>query len=368
MQPCQFCCLRKSLFQLAKEYFREHSGVIGDTYIPTHVLTVLDTPAGEEVIRTMSTLFSTLFWPLQSAVYSFSTENADKGKPGDLKTFGELFTLFTSLSTNCLNYTRVVDGVDVFGNPILPKFHVENGVVSLRFRPPAAAAEHCGPFASYPYKVKEYTKGQMERKLPRDETLGQLLGSQGRRMNPSVSEGIVGLSKYVWNLCANSRTRNDVLRSKIVAMTTTLQPREELYSAKLRLLLIACIRSLQSGRDRNEEESRKRLREIEDRSEVVGQARERKRQRLARLALVEMVTDEEKLGKLSKLALIDQACIRGLKNCQGLKKEALVNLCLRNTERTVYAPVAGDEFNALRDGEVPPDLLHLIEDDDNTED
>jgi hypothetical protein len=360
----------------------------------------------------MSTLFWTLFWPLQSAVYSFSIEGAEAGEPGALKTFGELFTLFTSLSTNCLVYKEVRDGLDVFGNAVLPRFQVDNGVVSLSFKSPGAAAEHRGPFASYPYDIKTYTKLDMEKRLPRGQKLGAVVGSQGRKigteslpkpktivdmvnrvgfllakevqdymsqfeaadvwdltpptgMNPSVSEGMVGLSKYVWNLCANTRTRNEVLRSKIVAMTTTLEPRKELYSAKLRQRFIACIRTLKRGRDRNEEEARKRLEEIEAKTDQAREAQERKRRRIARLEEVDMVTEKSALEKLTKVDLLDQAAIRGLKACNPLQKEQIVTLCLENSERYVEVVIAAEDFNIIHDEDIPPGF---ILDDDLTED
>lgn len=184
-------------------------------------------------------------------------------------------------------------------------------------------------------------------------------------MNPSVSEGVVGISKYVWNQCANPRTRNEVLRSKIVAMTTTLQPRKELYNARLRQRLIACARSLGRGRQRNEDESKKRLEEIEAKTEREQEVQERKRRRIARLGEIVMVTDKETLSKLSRVELLDQAAVRGMKYYQPLRKDQLIARCLQNTERYVPVWIEPEHFNTLQDDETPPGL---ILDDDFTED
>ena len=40
---------------------------------------------------------------------------------------------------------------------------------------------------------------------------------------PSTSEGMCGIMKYLWNLSNNVRTRDELLRSKVAAATSSLR-------------------------------------------------------------------------------------------------------------------------------------------------
>ena len=73
-----------------------------------------------------------------------------------------------------------------------------------------------------------------------------------------------------------------------------------------------------------------RLQEIEARTDKANVTQDNKRRRLARLSEIALVTEKSALEKLNKVDVIDQACIRGLKNMQKLTKGEIVALCLAN--------------------------------------
>jgi len=370
----------------------------------------LDSTVGREVLRDMGDLFKVVGWPLLSAVYSSSTDASPK-------TGADIYKLFISLSTHMIKCRRISPGMDAFGNKIVPQLSIMEG--ELRFRlacPPKTQT----PFASYPFELKHFSKAEWERVLPKDVSLGEYIGSQGRRKgsevltppttlvdriqrigfvlakeiidfmpqlehanetlptpaNPSVSEGIRGVTKFVWGLCGNVRTRDEMLRAKCVAMVGTLVPRPELFDPVLRRKFLQRVRHMEKGTHRNNRQSELRLQELEDSRSARKQAVVKKRVIARRRAEVPLVTQKAKLNKLAYPALLDQCAIRGLKRCQGKPKKELVQLCLRNKKRVRYlhppsetsegydSDTISSVWSQVCEGRPHPTL---IEDDDGTE-
>jgi hypothetical protein len=154
--------------------------------------------------------------------------------------------------------------------------------------------------------------------------------------NPSTSEGLCGLMKYMWGLSNNVRTRDEFLRSKVVAATTSLRPRQALFLPALRRALLRRIRQLEQGGVRNDTQSERRLAELEAKRSGRVQALAKKRVIAARRVDIPLIASETKLRALTKEKLIDQGAIRGLKRFRHKTKEEIIQLCLAHRKRKRY--------------------------------
>jgi hypothetical protein len=372
----------RSLFQLAKEYLYKHRLDLHET-VAFKAMTALDSDA--DFLNEYAEVFRFCGYPLFSLLYQFSTDD----KP---RTCHEIVSLLATIAYKCIRFRG--EGADICDKAPVPRLVVEEvlrdkvGEKVLRMR-----------------TIREYPVPDMTSRstymdvLPKRTSLSAFVGAQGVKrgteklpppttlvqciqrvgyflalkientmaslwddhriipaaVNPSTSEGVCGLMKWMWERARNSRTRDEVLRAFCVAARSTLVPDMCLrLDDSLQSALKRMARSLVRGLERNENAEAVRQRELEVKLEAQLAALAARVEKHNLLVKVKFVKAPAELAKLTIVELGEQAKLRGIKKVGTYAKADLLVRVKSVKVRCKYTRLAtADDIDKVDEGEEP---------------